>query len=562
MNFQRPSEVQQPVATYVFTRCFVSILMLWFSFPPFGWNWLAWLALLPLVSLVVDSRRLITSHYLAIWLSGLVYWLGTFYFVPIPHPLLWIGWGVLSIYLACYLPFFVISARTLMFRFRVPALVAIPVAWTGWELVRCYLFTGMPLVCLSHSQYKLPVVIQISDLFGAYTLTFAIVLFTTALWLTFIRNNHLSRPAALPAMVMLAVVATVYVYGNDRLARDHRLATQPLVVGLIQGSVDTVFPDTEEEAIENFKIKTQQYINLTTLALSKWDDLDLIVWPENGWPYPDLEPSTDKSKMAPEEVRNYEEAIHYIWPSLFVANREMPHFIVGAESYNPVINERYASALSISSEAEILDRYYKKHLVMFGEYVPLSDWIPLLRKFPAIGTGLKSGKEPVTMDVAGRKIAPNICFESTVPHFIRNQVNALDSAGNEPEILLNITNDGWFYGTSCLDFHLACNVFRAVEMRKPLLVCANTGFSASINEKGEILLQGPRRDTEVLRAEVIPTDMRSLYRTLGDSIPIAFAFIAVIGWLIGSFSRSTSGGHQQSNNLAGTAADPPTRSQN
>ena len=511
--------------------------MLWLSFPPFGWFWLAWLALLPLISVVVEYRKLTRGHYWMIWFAGLFYWLGTFYFIPIPHPLLWIGWIVISLYLACYLPFFVLSSRTLIFRFKLPALIVIPIAWTGWELVRCYLFSGMPLVCLSHTQYQLPAVIQVSDLAGGYTLTFAIKLFATSLYLTLIRNNRLARPAIIPLLVMIVVVVSVTGYGHYQLGQDNNLEHAPLVVALIQGSVDTVFPKTREEAQEYFQFKTEQYISLTNRATQQWNDIDLVVWPENGWPYPDLEPNTDTSMMSPQELRRYREAIYDIWPSLFVRGRPMPNFLVGGESYDPVKEQRYASALHISGEAKVIDRYYKKHLVMFGEYVPLADWIPLLRKFPAIGTGLRAGKDPIAMEINGLKVAPNICFESTVPHFVRSRMNELNAKGDEPDVMINITNDGWFYGTSCLDFHLACNVFRAVEMRKPHLVCANTGLSAVINEKGEIERQGPRRDTDVIRAEIGPVDKQSPYRTIGDIIPITFAAISVLAWLIGLFVR-------------------------
>ena len=153
MNHDSKPGKNQTIATYVFVRGAVGMLLLWLSFPPIGLHWLAWLALLPLVSLVVEPRRLMRGHYWRIWLAGLFYWLGTFYFIPIPHPLLWFGWIAISLYLACYLPFFVLAARTLVWRFEIPGIVAIPIAWTGWELARSYLFTGMPLVCLSHTQY-------------------------------------------------------------------------------------------------------------------------------------------------------------------------------------------------------------------------------------------------------------------------------------------------------------------------------------------------------------------------------------------------------------------------
>ena len=99
---------------------------------------------------------------------------------------------------------------------------------------------------------------------------------------------------------------------------------------------------------------------------------------------------------------------------------------------------------------------------------------------------------------------------------IRRQVNALAAEGREPDILVNLTNDGWFWGSSELDMHLVCGVFRAVECRKPLLVAANTGFSAWIDSDGNILQQGPRRDTGIILAQPRLDRRRSWYLAHGD----------------------------------------------
>ena len=112
----------------------------------------------------------------------------------------------------------------------------------------------------------------------------------------------------------------------------------------------------------------------------------------------------------------------------------------------------------------------------------------------------------------GVRICPSICFENTVPHLIRRQVRDLRAQGTPPDLLVTITNDGWFWGSSLLDLHLACGAFRAIETRLPALIAANTGFSAWIDDCGRIRSQGPRRQEGVVVAEVIPTARSSLYR--------------------------------------------------
>ena len=156
------------------------------------------------------------------------------------------------------------------------------------------------------------------------------------------------------------------------------------------------------------------------------------------------------------------------------------------------------------------------HRVMFGEYVPWADRFPWLRRLTPLGDDLSAGRAPAMFTLGRLRIAPNICYETVLSHVIRGQINALAARGEEPNVLVNLTNDGWFWGSSELDMHLACGVFRAVECRKPLLIAANTGFSAWIDGDGCILRQGKRRAADSLLAEVRLDQRTSWYLVHGD----------------------------------------------
>jgi len=107
----------------------------------------------------------------------------------------------------------------------------------------------------------------------------------------------------------------------------------------------------------------------------------------------------------------------------------------------------------------------------------------------------------------------------------------LRAQGQEPDILVNLTNDGWFWGSSELDMHLICGVFRALETRKPFLIAANTGFSAHIGPDGRIYQQGPRRDVAILVADVTRSPLRSLYLDYGiipNTLLVSFIVLLVI----------------------------------
>jgi len=525
--------------TVILAASLATALLLWISFPPVGAWWLAWLAPVPLIWLVIADELPGKKPYRMIWLSGLIYWLATFYFIPIPHPALWVGWFAVSAYMSIYTPLFVAISRTLVHRFRVPAVIAAPLVWTGLEWIRCNFATGMAMACLSHSQYQQPILIQVADLSGAYTLTFAMVMFAagvaaatlpkifsiSSLQLAPTSPTILRRLVS--ACVSLLVIATVVGYGNWRLLQlptKTTTETNSIRVALIQSSVDTILePPTQESTTAKF----EQIRDLTLAARQKWSDLDLIVWPESSFPVEDLLSDFNETATA-DYFRQHTAAIWQIVTGFSDRHPQPVTILAGSTSIDPEIETMFNSALLISEPGVVVSRYYKNHRVMLGEYVPFADWFPWLQTVTPIGRGLTAGNKFESFEIGGIRLTPSICFETTIPHLVRHQINQLESAGVEPDAIVNLTNDGWFFGTSCLDFHLACNVFRAVENRKPNLVCANTGLSAEIDAAGRLLQIGPRRETAIMLVELGRERTNSPYRKTGDFIPMLFGTMCVI----------------------------------
>ena len=134
-------------------------------------------------------------------------------------------------------------------------------------------------------------------------------------------------------------------------------------------------------------------------------------------------------------------------------------------------------------------------------------------------------------------LVPDICYESVLSHVIRRQVNTLRQQGRNPEILVNVTNDGWFWGSSELEMHLACGVFRAVECRMPLLIAANTGISAWIDGDGRLRARAPLHATDSILAEVRVDSRGSFYFRHGDILAgiclVASGICAAIGFCRG-----------------------------
>ena len=142
--------------------------------------------------------------------------------------------------------------------------------------------------------------------------------------------------------------------------------------------------------------------------------------------------------------------------------------------------------------------------------------------------GIEAGREPVALQVNGVRYAPNICYETVLPHVIRQHVVELAAQGQPADVLVNVTNDAWFWGSSELDMHLACGVFRAIETRRPLLIAANGGISAAIDVRGNIRQQSPRQQQDVIIAEVLLDGRQSPYVRYGDW----FAMLCLISCLV------------------------------
>lgn len=512
-------------------------VLLWASFPPFNLWPLAWVAPLPWLALVRQEKLRGWKPYLQIWLAGFVHWLLMLQGIRLAHVALYGGWIALSAYIAAYLVLFVAITRIAVHQLRWPLFIAAPVVWVGIELLRGHLISGFSSGLLAHTQTSWLMLLQIADLGGAYAVSFVMMLVGAVVmqelperWFA----TSTTEPAPkrftrgpVPLAIAVLLVASTLGYGwyrlSERLPLDNR---PPLRVALIQGSLDTRFDQPPDERVrETFG----HYIPLTEQAVSADRELDLVVWPESMFTlfeFREFGPSTSRKKESvPRDVRERLTELQKPFQStLDDAMRGMPRvaFLFGTVTLEfdladpkPFPDRNYNAALLANSDGRIIGRYYKMHAVMFGEYVPCADWFPILQRVTPLGPGMSVGDSPAAMQVKGYTLAPNICFESTVPHLVRQQVTELQRS-RPVDVIVNVTNDGWFKGSSILDLHYRGNIFRAIENRKPLIVAANTGISAHIDGQGRVLQRGPKRAPQPLLVSVSPDGRRSPYHWIGD----------------------------------------------
>ena len=516
--------------------------LMWLAFPPVDLGWLGWFA--PLGWLLLIRRRRLSGWrpYLVLYGIGWIFFGALFYWIMLPHVMAILGWIALTTYLASYLPLFIGVSRVAVHRLKVPLVIVAPIMWTGVEFFRGHLVTGFLMAALGHTQHDWLEIIQCSDLCGAYGVSFLIMFLAAAIAMVIPYDG--TRGKVWPLLPAAGLFLSALLYGTYRL--DSPIGSRGPRVALIQGSIDTQF---DRDPKETQRLINEEYIGLTRRALRDPGDVQLIVWPESMSTVPLIETDEDswlpaklisdwqvveadealrleQAKQLPPEVHQLKQ---YATRSLaqliesFVQIRsltkEQPFALVlgtDREHYRAGKIDRFNSSLMLDGTGKIAARYDKMHLVMFGEYVPFGDWIPELYALTPLMGGLTPGEAPTIYEVDDCRFAPSICYETVLPHVIRRQLLDLDRRQQTPDVLLSQTNDGWFWGSSALDMHLTCGIFRAVEFRTPLLIAANTGLSASIDGRGRVTSRGPRRESKVLFVQPQLEPLESCYLRIGD----------------------------------------------
>ena len=571
-------------------------LLTWAAFTPLDWGPLGWVCLVP-VLLLVRLPRPTRWMYRALYGASFAGSLLTLQWMRLGDATMYPAWFALSIYTAMYLPVFVAVARVAVQRLQVPLVVAVPVVWVGLEFLQAHLMTGFSWYYLGHTQYAWLEMIQISDVTGAYGVSFVVAMASAAiaglvpgrffkklnLLPGDVDGNSIDASATMKrktiavatAVIVFAVVLT---YGYVR--RSQATWTQPdarsgPLVALVQGNFTSTVKHDPTQWIRMLRTHDE----LTGLAVKHQPDV--IVWPETmfGWPLQTVEgPLTDEElvALAPAAYRANPRFDSSRWIESWReseaarrlrddADRSGAAMIIGigTQVARKEGLSSYNSAAFVKPGRGMADRYDKIHRVIFGEYIPLRDQLPFLRRLTpyAAGFGIDAGERAAVFEHEGWTFSPVICFEDTVPHLVRQVVKQTadeSKGGKTVDVLVNLTNDGWFHGSAELDQHLITAVFRAVECRTPTVRAVNTGISAIIDGDGaivepDVFLDGKtgkslsmrdpqtgrwRKGLDAAIVHRVPLDKRtSLYVRHGDWFASACLFAAIGSLIVALFVR-------------------------
>jgi apolipoprotein N-acyltransferase len=485
--------VPRPIGAALFSG-----ILLGLSFPPFSYSFLAWFSLVPLLFYSSDLPR---SSFLQGWIAGTLHhlilfsWLWkTFHAAHVGSIQTFFVWLALGAYMGLYSGLFMVGWSKFNNDVWKPLWAA--ALWVALDFLKTYALTGAPWGLLSQSQVPFLPVIQLASITGAEGITFLIVLVNALVLSIFQKKN---RPWDLVAYALVPVLALVF--GIIRLL-PARALTSDLSVLLLQGNID---PYAKWDKRYEQEIR-ETYERLSSEAAVSHPNL--VLWPESavpGW-YPN---------------ENFYEA----WVSSTVRKSASAN-IVGAVSTS--LKRDTNSAFLIDESGVLRGRYDKRHLVPFGEYIPfgafVSRWIPYLGQ---LGT-FASGSKPAVFPVGDFRVAPSICYEMVFPSLIRDDVR------EGADILVNMTNDGWYLDTGAPEQHLATNILRAVENNRPVFRSANTGVSAVIDGHGRFLFRSKlqQEGAYLVRAPVVENSSLTFFTRAGAWFSYLCIVLTFLGALI------------------------------
>lgn len=497
-------------------------LLLPLCFPDLTLGWMAWLVLVPL-HLAISGWRNTISLRRGLWLGwfagflasvGIMSWVVTamhqYGHVPlaVSYPLMWL----LAAYLGLYVGLYAGAQAWLVTRLPALAWAGGPCVWVTLEFLRGHVLSGLPWMLLGYSQYRWLAVIQIADITSVYGVSFLIVLVNTALadlllWTW--RRIRLGNADPLPwpaAMVASLLLFASLAYGQAALDRMAPTDGQPsFSVGIVQPNIDQARKWDQAYRRETM----DRYARLTAQAAR---GADLILWPEAATPF------------------FFEEEPLYRLEVAALANRHGVPLLFGSPALRRHADGRpylLNSAYLLAPDGRIVGRYDKRHLVPFGEYIPLHSSVLFFLDKLVEGIGdfeagttatVFSPPQGTRPDAPPAAVGVVICYEVIFPDLVREFV------AEGATLMATITNDAWFGDSSAPHQHFAMVVFRAVENRVGFARSANTGVSGLIAPSGHILHATPIFTEQAIIGRLPLRRETSFYTRHGD----VFAYACVI----------------------------------
>ncbi len=456
-----------------------------------------WAALVPLFLLLGQPRpgRLGFLHGLATWLVG-VWWIAPTLraYGGLPRAGAWLLLLALAAYLALFHAAFAALGARLWRRGGGAAWLGLPALWVALEWIRAWLLTGFPWNLAAYAVTAMPGALQLASWIGAYGVSGVLLLVNCGIALGVARRRWVPAAAAGGAALVLLALAGRWAGGEE--APEDR--GRP--VRVVQPNIATL------TAYDGAAVRAG-YERLLRLSRAACDERGaLLVWPESAaWPMAVDEPllRADLEALAAAGC-----------PVLLNSTRE-----AGGRLHNA------AFLVGAGGASDYAD---KRHLVPFGEYVPLKGLLPFVGTLARAAGDFAPAEELRLLAWREERLGVAICFEVIFPGEVAQAVR------RGATVLVTITNDAWYGPTSAPWQHFRAARWRAAENRRPLVRAAITGVSGLIAADGSVAAQLGVGEEGVLRGRVSGRGALSPYTRAPWLVPalgvVAAALAILLSW--------------------------------
>ena len=475
---------------------FLSGALLMLSFAPFGWFVLAPCLLLPLLYGFLAATPRTAAAYgfcfgAGLFLAG-TYWLYISIHVFGEAPLVLAVFLMLA--LVVIMGLYYAAAGWLIARLCAGQaqrlLIVAPSVWVGIEWIRGWFLSGFPWMSLGYGQIDSPLA-GFAPVFGVYGVSLAVMFSAAALLLAGVGQG---RQRWLLAAAALLPWVGGFSLQNIQWTEE---AGPAVTTTIVQGGI----PQDRKWDADQFRPTLALYRN----SLLQHPDSQLIVWPE---------------VAIPSLVDQVEDYIDTLQADVLAQNQSLLFGIL----------ERDAEAQQIYNSVVMLDGvgrqiYRKRHLVPFGEYFPVPDfvreWMRLM-SLPTSDISPGNAIQPLLQMRDGQKVAVAICYEDA---YASEQLYALPDA----TILINVSNDAWFGDSIAPHQHLEIARMRAMEAGRPVVRATNTGLSTFIAANGMLGGAVPQFIAGSVTEDIMPRQGLTPYARFGN-LPVIALVLTAIGW--------------------------------
>ena len=379
---------------------------------------------------------------------------------------------LIPLFLSLFIAFIILCIGPYL-KLNFSSLVFFSAAIAFIEYLRAKILTGFPWNLWAYSTSSLNEILQIVNLIGLYAYNLLVITFFTLPVIFFFKISSVKKYLILFIIILISL--SLYIFGNYQINKNDKILKN--ISNKI--SVKVVAPNFDLKYGLNKKEIEQRLKKLIRYSAPNENKKTLFIWPEGVF-----------------SGYSYNEVL--IFKNLLNENFSKNHFILfGINKLEEVTGNFYNSMLIVDNNFKIIQSYNKRKLVPFGEFLPFENLLSHFG-FKKITEGHGSfirGKKDNSLIIDNLNILPLICYEVIF-------TNLIQKSDENTNLIVNISEDGWFGESIGPNQHFAKSIFRAVENNTFFLRSANKGVSAIIDNKGKVIKQLNRNEAGNIEIDV------------------------------------------------------------